>query len=159
MAGDFLAHLPPAWHLAFSENALARGREYAEEERVIVLREEDRFVEATCSGSGANRYRQSLMLDKRDTLSCVCTCPVGLSCKHAAAVLQHLEQVRTLKDKGAQATDELSRPVLAWLSQLPRALGSSLEVQQGCLQYRVAPDLHVEVAKASLHPDGSIAGR
>src|SRR5690606_4528306 len=74
MAGDFLAHLPPAWHLAFSENALARGRAYAEEDRVIVLREEDRFVEATCSGSGANRYRQSLMLDKRDTLSCVCTC-------------------------------------------------------------------------------------
>ena len=159
MAGDFLAHLPPAWHLAFSENALARGRAYAEEDRVIVLREEDRFVEATCSGSGANRYRQSLMLDKRDTLSCVCTCPVGLSCKHAAAVLQHLEQVRTLKDEGAQATDELSRPVLAWLSQLPRALGGGLEVQQGCLQYRIAPDLHVEVAKASLHPDGSIAGR
>jgi len=158
MSGNFLAHLPPSWRLSFSENALARGRQYAEESRVVVLREEDRFVEATCSGSGANRYRQSLMLDKRDTLSCVCTCPVGLTCKHAAAVIQHLEQGhRNVGDRGANG--ELPNLVREWLSQLPRALGESPERQQGYLQYRITPDLYVEVARVRLHADGAIAAR
>ena len=158
MPGSFLANLPSGWRLSFSENALARGRQYAEEHRVIITREEDRFVEATCSGSGANRYRQSLMLDKRDALSCVCTCPVGLSCKHSAAVIQHLEQERSPTDEGA-ANGELPNTVREWLSQLPRALGDSPDVQQGYLQYRIMPNLYVEVAKARLRTDGSIAAR
>ncbi|MHB0805572.1 DEAD/DEAH box helicase [Stutzerimonas nitrititolerans] len=157
MPGNFLAHLPSSWRLSFSENALARGRRYADENRVVVMREDDRFVEATCSGSGANRYRQSLMLDKRDTLSCVCTCPVGLACKHAAAVILHLEQLGGASSTAGSADGELPNPVREWLSQLPRALGDSPEVQQGHLRYRIMPDLYVEVAKARLREDGSIA--
>ncbi|WP_313223170.1 DEAD/DEAH box helicase [Stutzerimonas nitrititolerans] len=159
MAGDFLAHLPPGWQLAFSNSALAKGRQYAAENRVIVTREEDRFVEASCRGSGGNRYRQSLMLDKRDRLSCVCTCPVGLSCKHAAAVILHLEQGQHTTDDGAQADGELPNTLRQWLSQLPRALGDALDTPRNCLHYRIGADAQVEVSKARLHKDGAIAAR
>lgn len=160
MAGDFLAHLPSAWHLAFSKGALARGRQYADENRVIVVREEDRFVEATCRGSGGNRYRQSLMLDKRDRLSCVCTCPVGLSCKHAVAVIHHLEQARRFVGvEAVQANGELPNTVREWLSQLPKALGDNPDAPQGCLHYLIMPDINVEVVKVRLRKDGSIAAR
>src|SRR5690606_1361593 len=108
---------------------------------------------------GGNRYRQSLMLDKRDRLSCVCTCPVGLSCKHAAAVILHLEQGQHTTDDGAQADGELPNTLRQWLSQLPRALGDALDTPRNCLHYRIGADAQVEVSKARLHKDGAIAAR
>ncbi len=162
MSGRFLAHLPPTWRLAFSENALARGRQYAEENRVTLVREDEQLVEATCRGSGAKRYRQSLMLGKGDWLSCVCSCPVGLNCKHAVAVILHLErQAQYSRDEApGQAGDQLPDTVRHWLSQLPRALGDDgPRAPSQCLHYLIMPDVYVAVFKVRLRKDGSIAAR
>ncbi|NHC11433.1 DEAD/DEAH box helicase [Stutzerimonas degradans] len=163
MARDFLTRLPPTWALGFSDNALARGKQYAEEDRVTLLREDDGLIEASCRGTGGKRYRQSLLLDKRGGLSCVCSCPVGLACKHAAAVIHHLQQLAEHAPPGADAAPdgELPDALRHWLAQLPRALGEDTgqDAPAHCLHYRLLPDLYVEVNKVRLRQDGSVAAR
>ena len=73
MQGDFLPNLPAAWRLPFSENAIARGQQYAAENRIRIVREDSRYVEATCRGSAGSVYRQSLELSRDGRLSCICS--------------------------------------------------------------------------------------
>ncbi len=162
MSDSLLTHLPPTWRLAFSENALARGLQYAREGRVRLLRENARFAEGSCRGAGGNEYRQSLQLSGTGGLSCVCSCPVGLNCKHGAALILYLEhqaehQISSTPD---QADDQLPGTVEQWLSQLPLALGEVHNAgQQWCLHYRVVPDVCIEVHKVRLRKDGSFGER
>lgn len=162
MTGSFLAHLPPTWRLAFSENALVRGLQYAREGRVRLLREEARFVEGDCRGAAANRYRQSLQLTANGGLSSLCSCPVGLNCKHAAALILHLEHQaeHSTPDASGAPNGPLPGSVEHWLSQLPLALGDVQPTDhQWCLHYRVMRDASIEVYKVRQRKDGSFGER
>ena len=162
MPGSFFTELPPTWPLAFSENALARGMQYALEGRVKLLREDARYVEATCRGSGSNQYRQSLQLSGNGALSCICSCPVGFNCKHGAALIHHLELQAQSPTAGIgdQPNDRFTGTVEHWLSLLPQALSDApLGDQQWCLHYMVTPDVNIDVFKVRLRKDGSIGER
>ncbi|MCQ4329339.1 DEAD/DEAH box helicase [Stutzerimonas stutzeri] len=162
MSGSFLAHMPPTWRLPFSENALARGLQYSREGRVRLLREDARFVEGSCRGAAGNQYRQSLQLSGNGGLSCICSCPVGLNCKHAAALILYLERQaeHPASNTAAEPDDQLPGTVEHWLSQLSLALGNPQNTgQQWCLHYRVMPDVHIEVYKVRLRTDGSFGER
>lgn len=158
MQGDFLPHLPPAWRLPFSENALARGRQYALENRVTIVREDARFLEATCRGSGGNLYRQSLQLSREGRLSCICNCPVGLNCKHSVALILTLEKQNDQlpANRSEHTSERFPDRLEQWLSQLPQALNDDLQIsQQGCIQYLIRPDIRIEVYRVRQHKDGT----
>lgn len=158
MQGDFLPHLPAAWRLPFSENALARGQHYAAQDRVKIVREDASFLEGTCRGSGGSLYRQSLQLSKEGRLTCICSCPVGLNCKHCVALILTLERQaeHNASSKGEHASERFPDRLEQWLSQLPHALNDDLHADQnGCIHYLVKPDIRIEVYRARLHKDGS----
>ncbi len=158
MQGDFLPNLSAAWRLPFSENAIARGQQYAAENRIRFVREDSRYVEATCRGSAGSVYRQSLELSRDGRLSCICSCPVGLNCKHCVALIASLEaQAERLPAKQSEQSGERFPDRLEqWLSQLPQALGDNLQTGQGwCLHYLLCPDFSVEVYKVRQHKDGT----
>ena len=158
MLGSFRASVPDGWSLPFSENALARGKRYAVENRIRVVREDDHFVEATCDGSGGNLYRQSLQLSRDGRLSCICSCPVGLNCKHCAALILTLQNQAAQQPAEVAAADASALPdtLERWLSQLPGALGTDPQTAPGwCLHYLLGPDILVETFKARLLKDGS----
>ncbi len=162
MSGSFLPHLPYGWQLPFSDNALARGRQYAADNRVKVGRQDARYVEATCRGSGGNVYRQSLQLSRDDRLTCLCSCPVGLNCKHCAALILTLESQteREPVEAADQADERFPGTIEQWLSRLPGALGDPLQAgQKWCLHYRVVADTCIEVYKLRLREDGSFGER
>lgn len=158
MQGDFLPHLPAAWRLPFSENALARGQQYAAQDRIKIVREDARFLEATCRGSGGSLYRQSLQLSKEGRLSCICSCPVGLNCKHCVALILTLEQqtVRSAPSASEDASERFPDRLQRWLSQLPQALSDDLNAGQSwSIQYLIKPDIRIEVYRVRLHKDGT----
>lgn len=162
MSGSFLTSLPEGWGLAFSQNALTRGQRYATEKRIRILREDAHFVEATCHGSGGSLYRQSLQLSRDGRLSCICSCPVGLNCKHCVALILTLESQagQQPSDAARQGQEGFPDTLEKWLSQLPTALGGDPQTGQGwCLQYLLGPDVHVEAFKVRLRQDGSRAER
>ena len=158
MLGDFTPHLPPSWRLPFSENALARGQQYALENRIKIVREDARFLEATCHGSGGSLYRQSLQLSREGRLSCICSCPVGLNCKHCVALILTLEWQTEHPQSSASehASDRFPHRLEQWLSQLPRALNDDRQTdQQWCIHYLIKPDIRIEVYRVRLHKDGT----
>ena len=162
MSGSFLASLPDGWALMFSENALMRGERYAAEQRIRIGREDGHFVEATCEGSGGSQYRQSLQLSRDSRLSCVCSCPVGLNCKHCAALIFTLQSQAGRQPADAAVPEDSSLPgtLERWLSRLPNALGGDAQTGPGwCLHYLLRPDVHVEVFKVRVRKDGSLGER
>jgi superfamily II DNA or RNA helicase len=158
MRASFHAALPEGWSLPFSENALARGKRYAVENRIKILREDAHFVEATCQGSAGSLYRQSLQLSRDGRLSSVCSCPVGLNCKHCAALILTLQSQAAQQPAETAAQNDSAFPdtLERWLSQLPNALTGDLQANPGwCLHYRLSPDLLVQTFKVRLYKDGS----
>ncbi|MEN2505711.1 DEAD/DEAH box helicase [Stutzerimonas stutzeri] len=158
MPGSFLASLPTGWSLLFSDNAMMRGEQYADEQRIRILREDSHFVESTCKGSRGSLYRQSLQLSRDSRLSCVCSCPVGLNCKHCAALIFTLQSQARQRPPDEAAPDDGGFPgtLERWLSQLPNALGGDSQAGPGwCLHYLLTPDTHVETFKVRLRKDGS----
>jgi len=154
MQGDFLPNLPAAWRLPFSENAIARGQQYATENRTRIVREDSRYVEATCRGSAGSVYRQSLELSRDGRLSCICSCPVGRNCKHCVALIATLETqpAKQSEQSGERFPDRLEQ----WLSQLPEVLGDNQQAGQGwCLHYLLCPDFSVELFKVRQHKNGT----
>jgi len=158
MRASFHAALPEGWSLPFSENALARGKRYAVENRIKILREDAHFVEATCQGSAGSLYRQSLQLSRDGRLSSVCSCPVGLNCKHCAALILTLQSQAAQQPAETAAQNDSAFPdtLERWLSQLPNALTGDLQANPGwCLHYRLSQDLLVQTFKVRLYKDGS----
>ncbi len=156
MPARFLPSLPAAWRLPFSENALARGQRYAAEGRVRVLRQTEQFVEASCVGTGGASYRQSLQLARDGRLSCLCSCPVGLNCKHCVALILSLEQQAAPGGNDATQPRDEALALEQWLSQLPNALGSDPNPGQGWrLHYLLQGDVNVQAYKVRLRDDGS----
>ncbi|KGN37137.1 helicase [Knoellia subterranea KCTC 19937] len=109
---------------AFGPLTLARGVEYARAGRVtsIVLADRGARAAARVLGSGANIYRTDIALDPDSPgshLDTDCTCPVGVACKHAAALtiaLRTQKPWRTEQEsggsEGSAATTESWRDAL-----------------------------------------------
>ncbi|WP_217476822.1 DEAD/DEAH box helicase [Stutzerimonas stutzeri] len=160
MPASFAHGLPDAWRLPFSENALTRGQQYAAEQRISVLRQDARFAESTCRGSGGSLYRQSLQLSRDGRLSCVCSCPVGINCKHCVALILTLEQQAEPLPSDDQTSSGFTGTLERWLSQLPQALSDEQQASQGwCVHYRLSADVQLEVYRVRLHKDGSCGER
>lgn len=158
MQGDFLPNLPAAWRLPFSENAITRGQQYATENRIGIVREDSRYVEATCRGSAGSVYRQSLELSRDGRLSCICSCPVGRNCKHCVALIATLETqpAKQSEQSGERFPDRLEQ----WLSQLPDVLGDNQQAGRGWgLHFLLRPDFFIEVYKVRHHEDGTWGDR
>ena len=84
----------PGWVDFIEAGALARGRNYAEQERSRILSQQGPKVEAICKGSAGQTYQQTIQLvinhgDLR--VFGRCTCPVALNCKHCIAALLQLQ--------------------------------------------------------------------
>jgi superfamily II DNA or RNA helicase len=85
---------PTAVRPLFGKATYQRGASYAREGRVVELEldEGERTFHAVVLGSDGRRYRTTVALTADDPselleLDAYCTCPVGIDCKHAAAVL------------------------------------------------------------------------
>ncbi|SFH37229.1 DEAD/DEAH box helicase [Pseudomonas sp. NFACC45] len=113
--------LETEWGESFGHRTLARGFDYAEEERVRILQVDGRSVHAECEGAEANVYQQVIKLIRYqgyDEVRYECSCPVGGDCKHCVAAMFHL----TWNEQALQAgsgSEHLSRDLEAWIEHIP----------------------------------------
>ena len=74
----------------YDPGSLARGRAYAEEDRVKLLRSEPGTITAVCRGSGQTTYVVRIGWSRSGhsvALDDECTCPLGGACKHCVAAI------------------------------------------------------------------------
>ncbi|GGJ81250.1 DEAD/DEAH box helicase [Pseudomonas matsuisoli] len=148
------------WREGFDVGALKRGAAYAQQKRVRVLSLEDERILATCEGSGENDYRQSIFIGRSGKqLHAACNCPVGLNCKHAVAVIEHLMANDGIVSGGP--AQGLSKPLQEWLHKLPKVTTGTgpayPEGEMSRLHYEIWPDTEARLYKVRLTPDGQIA--
>lgn len=80
-----------------SDRMVEAGRRYFQQGRVSDLRIDQQFdtVSALVRGSARNHYVTSIIFDEDEEFGGLpaseCTCPVGIGCKHVAAVLFALQ--------------------------------------------------------------------
>ncbi|QXI49503.1 DEAD/DEAH box helicase [Pseudomonas anuradhapurensis] len=105
----------PGWVKFIEAGALARGRNYAAQERTRILSQHGATVEAICKGSAGQTYQQTIqLLVNHGDLRVFgrCSCPVGLNCKHCVAALLQLQD-------GTDGLDAAAPPEQAALSLPP----------------------------------------
>ncbi len=103
------------WQQEFSNATLERGWRYAQDGKVTIAHAEGDTLRATCTGSGSNRYQQTVSihpLPKGYRVKCSCTCPVSYDCKHCAAALFQF------KSSGALQGEHLPSHLHQWLQTL-----------------------------------------
>ncbi len=74
----------------YDPGSLARGRAYAEEDRVSLLGSEPGTINAVCRGSGRATYVVRVRWTRQGgstVLDDTCTCPLGGECKHCVAAI------------------------------------------------------------------------
>lgn len=69
------------------ERSYERGAQYAESGAIFNGRREEKMLKASCEGSQMNAYRVRVEFNKRGIADSRCSCPIGGSCKHVAALL------------------------------------------------------------------------
>ena len=111
------------WAEEFSQPTLERGRKYAQERRVQIIRTDGEAVHATCAGSAGQVYDQLIRFNGDPVgeylLDCYCTCPVVVDCKHCAAVMFHLQE-SSAQAPSATAEARLNRDIEQWLNEIAR---------------------------------------
>ncbi|MDW7745658.1 DEAD/DEAH box helicase [Halomonas sp.] len=131
----FTTLLQIGWTDFFDPGSLERGLRYARQGRVasdMSLEVEDDMIVlgAELAGSGKQPYVTEISVEDGgdgDEVFTACTCPVGVCCKHAVALIQtYLEQMErdiTPPDSPRldAATDQLTRDWEAWLGRLESA--------------------------------------
>jgi superfamily II DNA or RNA helicase len=83
-------------------SAFLKGQDYQRQSRVQSISCSGDTVHATVRGTGGNRYETTVEIrrtanDRRITIG-TCSCPVGVNCKHVAAVLIEAKRRRLLSD-------------------------------------------------------------
>ena len=82
--------------------SFSRGQDYARSDSVANPRIQGMTLKAECWGSADEPYRVEVTLGDGGIVSGICSCPVGLQCKHAVAVLltwlHHPERFRQEED-------------------------------------------------------------
>ncbi|EJN19444.1 DNA/RNA helicase, superfamily II, SNF2 family [Pseudomonas sp. GM78] len=121
-----LQELP--WSEAFSHRALEKARKYANQDRVQIHELSDNTITASCKGSEGNVYGQIIALIEDLSgdfeLSCICSCPVSIDCKHCATVLYSLQKLPADSFE-SEAPTPLNRDLERWLNDVPDALAHS----------------------------------
>lgn len=153
------------WGDEFGHRSLARGFEYADEQRVKIDLIEQLNIYASCRGSHGKTYEQTICLTpSRLSLDIdgECTCPVGFNCKHCAAVLFHL------MGAPAQALDsntpaQLTPAVQQWVQSLERQSPAATADKDGRalfyeLHWRSNTNCSVQVLRGKTLKDGSLSG-
>lgn len=140
------------WQENFSPRTLERGFEYATQGRVHVVDVGKQRLIARCRGSGGNFYSLTISLLAKDDphwtdIDCVCSCPMAVDCKHAAAALFKLIVMTDEPDEQDQPrkapSDRLNPQIEQWLSNLPAATPEVESLPKGsntCLLYQLNPD-------------------
>lgn len=109
------------WTEEFSQPTLDRGRKYAQEQRVQIIRADDEAVLAACQGSAGQVYEQIIQFNGDPVgeylLDCYCSCPVVVDCKHCAAVMFHLQET-SAQAPSATAEVRLNRELEQWLQEI-----------------------------------------
>jgi superfamily II DNA or RNA helicase len=109
------------WTEEFSQPTLERGRKYAREQRVKIIRADDEAVLAACRGSAGQVYEQTIQFNGDPVgeylLDCYCSCPVVVDCKHCAAVMFHLQET-SAQAPSATAEVRLNRDLEQWLNEI-----------------------------------------
>jgi superfamily II DNA or RNA helicase len=87
--------LASSWAQVFKAQSLERGRDYAQQQRIMLQHLSPELVRTICRGSGQEIYTQTLALkdpaEHKQFVVCKCTCPVRNNCKHCAAALFFLQ--------------------------------------------------------------------
>ncbi|MBA1427311.1 helicase SNF2 [Pseudomonas orientalis] len=138
------------WQEFFDSRSLERGFEYAGENRLEIKEFGHNRLIAHCRGSGRNVYSLAITLEGATSrwtgIRCVCSCPVAINCKHAAAVLFTLTALyEELNEPKKQVADRLSPQLESWLETIPKP-GQEGETQPKntgtCLLYQITPDVY-----------------
>ncbi|AZE71831.1 DNA/RNA helicase, SNF2 family [Pseudomonas synxantha] len=138
------------WQEYFDPRSLERGFEYAGENRLEIKEFGQGRLIAQCKGSGRNVYTLAITLEGAASrwtgIRCVCSCPVAINCKHAAATLFTLTLLYDeLNAPKKQVADRLSPQLENWLESIPKPTPAD-DVQHKntgtCLLYQLAPDAY-----------------
>ena len=113
------------WRRGFDRGSLTRATAYADEERITITEVDGlpKFsitCEAKVKGSGKNPYRTRLAFfstGKVWAVRCECSCPVGVYCKHSAAIiLLLLEKISPQKVIFSSASAPVPAKLDPWLN-------------------------------------------
>ena len=114
------------WQESFDPRSLERGFEYAGESRLEIVEVGKHRLIARCKGSGRNVYTQVIthvVTSNWATVECVCSCPVAINCKHAAAALFMLtvlhEDLNPPVKQQKTPVERLSPQLEKWLESIP----------------------------------------
>jgi superfamily II DNA or RNA helicase len=157
-------------------HALAAGRAYANAGRVreITVSGDGRTITAQTNGSSRQPYRQRItLLPDRSGATVAngqCSCPVGVNCKHVAAVLITLADREAPPEAPPLAPPVPTLPpdVAVWLEALERGGTATSEEYPDKVRQRLfyvldtrpaprgVPTLHIACFTAPLRKDGSV---
>jgi len=70
-----------------SKREWQKGIPYAQNGSLSHHRIQGMTIKADCWGTSAQPYHVKIHFNKTEITSCLCSCPVGVKCKHAAALL------------------------------------------------------------------------
>ncbi len=117
---------------AYDAGSLLRGRGYAAEDRVELLRVEPGAIEAVCRGSGRSTYVSRIRWDDWRGYVEVddsCTCPLGGACKHCvAAILVARRESAPAGRSGIGSTWRQALADLAVIDRDPHGVALALQV-------------------------------
>jgi uncharacterized Zn finger protein len=71
----------------FDEGSFQRGKAYFHQQAIFNPRRQNMTLKASCHGSQADAYRVEVTFDAEGIVDAICSCPVGMGCKHTAALL------------------------------------------------------------------------
>jgi uncharacterized Zn finger protein len=71
----------------FDEGSFQRGKAYFHQHAIFNPRRQNMTLKASCQGSQASAYRVEVTFDAEGIADAICSCPVGMGCKHTAALL------------------------------------------------------------------------
>ncbi|MBV9249323.1 MAG: SWIM zinc finger family protein, partial [Acetobacteraceae bacterium] len=171
---------------AISPATIAAGRSYARNHAVsnVVIDGDGTRIEAQTQGSARRPYHQNIRLqhlpDGHVMIRGMCSCPVGLNCKHVAAVLITTLEGPTLapspilrplivESLPEKARDLLPSDLASWLSDLENAEQAESEEYPDSIRQRMlyvfsadhgnysTPVLRITPTAAYLRKDGSFS--
>lgn len=131
-AGDWPEHLSDEEIITgVGQRAYARGRDYALRGRVrdLAIAGQGELISAEVQGSGRRAYQTLIVRGAEGGWVGSCSCPVGVNCKHSAAVLLTARALAEDEDSGQDPDGSAGRvprrsprPSPSWELQLSRIL-------------------------------------
>ena len=148
----------------FKPAYLQRGQKYHQNGHVIDTSElqNGQLIRGTVRGSGGQSYYAQIHLQIKNRLlkgvKGNCSCPVGLNCKHVAAIL-----LANLEQQASHQSEMFGQPSDKWLYQLKAvsSVSKTSPVSSECILYLLDIEqnaagyyLTVKTVKAKLQKDG-----